>query len=876
MKRRIVSLLALLILSSAAVVACQTQPEVVEVEVTRVITETVEVAGDTVEVTRVRTEVEEQVVEVTRVVVEEVEAVPDLAADRTGTWVDTVIVVEEPSGTAAVSRLEAGDIDIYADTVSNPQTATSINAAEGLETAPSFGDYKELTLNPAACASGELNPFSSRQIREALNFAVDRDFIVQEITGGLAVPRFTPINAASADAARLATQIREIELQYAFDFERARSIISEQMEEMGATLEDDLWMFEGEPVELLVLIRTEDERLQIGDYVSNQLEELGFTVVRDYRTSAEASPIWFGSDPAECQWHVYTAGWVSTVISRDAGGNFEFFYTPAGLAGPLWQAYDPPQELADAARALSNNQFSSSEERQELFATALDYALQDSVRIWLIDGRSVAPYREEISVASDLSGSIYGTYYWPYTLRREGQVGGSVTVAMPSILTEPWNPVAGSNWIYDQMLIRATGQYDALPDPSTGLNLPHRLENATLTVQEDLPINSSSDWLTVERVPEISVPESAWVDWDAENQLWITAGEAFTETQTALMKARVEFPADLQETTIYHDGSNIDVADFVMLWTIGFDRAKEASPYFDAAAVPDLQSFMTSFKGIEIVSEEPLVIEYYSDNWPLDAENAFGPLNPLGLWPFYTFGPGAWHNVALGLFAEEAGLAAFSASKAEELQVEQLNYISGPTVAIMADELAQAAESNAIPYEPTMSQFIDEEEAAERWANLQEWFRRRGHFWIGTGPFFLQRAFPVEGNVILEHYEGYPDPVGRYDKLAGAPIPEVAVEGPGRLGQGEEGVFDIFVDTPAGAPYPVADVASVQYLLLDATGNIVTTGDAEALEDGLWQVVLSEEISEALEAGSNLLEVVVVSDLVAIPSSGGIEFVTVP
>ena len=863
---------ALLLVMVAVLAACQAEPVVEQVEVTRVVTETVEVAGETVEVTRVITEVEEEVVEVTRVIVEEVEPEQE-EVDRQGAWVDTVIVVEEPSADAAVSRLEAGDIDVYAYAISSPETAAQIRASEALATSPSFGSYNELTLNPAECTTGALNPFSNPRIREAMNFAVDRNFIVQEIMGGLASPRWTPINAASADAARLAPEIRQLELQYQYDLEQAREIMTEELEAMGATLENGVWTFDGEPIELIFLIRTEDERLQIGDYVANQMEELGFTVVRDYRTSAEASPIWYSGDPAECQFHVYTGGWVSTAISRDAGANFEFFYTAAGLPGPLWQAYTPTEEFAAIAQSLANNEFATMEERSEMFAEALPLALEDSVRVWLLDRQSIAPYREEIAISSDLSGSVYGSWFWPLTLRRGNEVGGSVTIAMPSILTEPWNPIAGSNWIYDQMLIRSTGQLALLPDPSTGLALPNRIESATVTVQEDLPVSSTMDYLEVERVAEIEVPDDAWVNWDAEAQMFMTASEVYTETETALLKSTITFPEGMYEAVEYHDGSQLDVADFVMRLIVFFDRANEASPYFDAAEVPAFESFMSTFKGYRIVSEDPLTIEYYTDNWSLDAENALGF---LASWPYYGFGPGAWHNVALGLFAEADALAAFSSDKATELEVEQINYISGPVLDILGTELTEAAEANAIPYEPTLGQYITADEASERWANLQEWNRRRGHYWIGTGPMFLQRAFPVEGNVILEQNPNFVDAAGRWSELAGAPIPQVEVEGPGRVTIGDEAAFDVFVDTPAGDAYPTQDVGQVQYLLFDALGNLVTTGEAEAVEDGLFQVVVPADVTEGLEAGSNRLEVVVVSDLVALPASGGIEFVTAP
>ncbi|MEZ4835853.1 MAG: hypothetical protein R2873_28290 [Caldilineaceae bacterium] len=114
---------------------------------------------------------------------------------------------------------------------------------------------------------------------------------------------------------------------------------------------------------------------------------------------------------------------------------------------------------------MANSEFTTLEERKAMFGEALALALQDSVRVWLVDRLSFSPYKAEISVASDLAGGIAGSWLWPHTLNR-GAMHGSVTIAMPSILNDPWNPVNGSNFIYDTMLIRSTGDQDILPDPS--------------------------------------------------------------------------------------------------------------------------------------------------------------------------------------------------------------------------------------------------------------------------------------------------------------------------------------------------------------------------------------------------------------------------
>src|SRR5690606_25206498 len=124
-----------------------------------------------------------------------------------------------------------------------------------------------------------------------------------------------------------------------------------------------------------------------------------------------------------------------------------------------------------------------------------------------------------------------------------------------------------------------------------------------------------------------------------------------------------------------------------------------------------------------------------SDNYALDAENSVSPW-----WPAYAQGPGSWHTLGLGILAEAAGELAFSKSKADNLGVEWANYIAGPSLAILNKHLEQASASGYIPYAPTLGQFITAEEAATRWSNYAAWYAQKGHFWLGTGPLYLERA----------------------------------------------------------------------------------------------------------------------------------------
>jgi len=504
--------------------------------------------------------------------------------------------------------------------------------------------------------------------------------------------------------------------------------------------------------------------------------------------------------------------------------------------------------------------------------------MESAEHIWVVDRSAFTPRRVETEVTGDLAAAVAGARMNPFTMRFKDEVGGAMTVGMPSILTQPWNPIDGSNWVYDAAVQRAVQDYGMQQDPFTGLRYPQRIERAEVYVQEGLPVGrggDSEDWLTLEFVPEIVVPDDAWADWDAENQVFITAGERFTQTTTALQKTVVYYPSELYETT-WHDGSRFSIGDVVLYMIMYFDRGKEASPIFDSSQLAPVAARLQAFKGIRIISQDPLVIETYTDNYALEAE-LIDQVSEATWYPTngnsYLRGTGGWHSIALGLLPEAAGELASSAAKSDELEVERTNYIGGPSLDIMAGYLEQSAADNYIPYAPTMGEFVSEDEAATRWANYQEWYRKRGHFWIGTGPYYLEGVFPLEGTVIAKNNPNYIDSADRWSGFATPRIAEVEVDGPGRVDVGSEVTYDVFVDFE-GEPYPLADISTVSFLLFSASGELVGTGQAEAVEDGLFQVTLGSDLTSQLGTGASKIEVVVVSKAVAIPTFAAFEFVT--
>lgn len=789
------------------------------------------------------------------------------SSERRGAWVDEVVFVRESDGAKVVNQIERGVLHLYAEGISNPLLYRRIKDSQKAGYDMSRGSSAELTFNTAGpyFASGRPNPFHNRRIREAFNWLLDRRYIADEIYGGLAEPRVVPIAGAMPDYSRLAESVRALELRYQHDPRRARAVIGSELEAMGAYRRNGRWVYDGQPIEIRILIRTEDARGQVGDYIANLLEDTGFVVQRLYRRAEEASRVWISGDPISGEWHLYTGGWVSTVINRDLAGEFDFFYTARGRPEPLWQTYEPDAEFDEIAERLSRRAYDTWEERQVLMARALELALRESNRVWLVDQSSVWARARDVGLAVDLAAGIGGSGLWPYTLRFNDRVGGRVIIGGSLFLTEPWNPVAGSNWMLDRMITRGLRDPVVLPDPFTGLFRPQRIARAEVAVREDVPVNLTLDWVSLERVSVIEVPGDAWIDWDARNGRFVEVATKYPDGITARTRISVVY----EETYLqreWHDGSVASMADIVLPWILAFERADEDSALFDRAEVPSFRSFQKHFRGWRIVSEEPLTIEIYSDRIFPDAEWIVGSWAP---------GTTAWHVLAIGMLAEKNGELAFSSDKADRLNIEWMNLVGGPSLPALDRQLDRAMRENFLPYPEVLGRWLSAEDTSGRYRALESWRREKGHFWVGDGPFYLHSARPVEGSIVLRRFEKFADPADKWMNFSRPKLPVIEIEGPRIVETGAPMAFSVWIGHDEGR-YPAESLAQVDYMLFDHSDNLVVNGEAEEIGGGFWTAAFDGETSAALEMGACALEVVVVSKLVALPAFASHAFAVVP
>ncbi len=210
----------------------------------------------------------------------------------------------------------------------------------------------------------------------------------------------------------------------------------------------------------------------------------------------------------------------------------------------------------------------------------------------------------------------------------------------------------------------------------------------------------------------------------------------------------------------------------------------------------------------------------------------------------------------------------------DSLEVEWMSYVAGPSLEILKKYLDQASAEGYIPYASVLGDYVSADEVATRYENLASFYEEYGHFWVGTGPFILETVSPVESSLSLARNPNYPDPATKWAGFGEPKIAEAEVDGPGQVVAGTEAVFDVYV-TFQGEPYAADEISAVKYLVFDATGALVATGDAEMVADGEYMVTLSADETGQMEPGAAKIEVAVSPLAVSVPTFADLEFVVV-
>lgn len=727
--------------------------------------------------------------------------------------------------------LEADRMDLYLYSL---KTA----AAQRLRGDDRFALYEapastvSLLLNPAPAAGGELNPFSIPEVRSAVQFLVDREFIAREIYRGMARPMITHVSSYDFDFLTVFDIARGSGITY--EPEYARELIAESMREAGATMSGGVWNYAGQPIRIRLIARVEDERRDIGDLLRRELERAGFMVSVSYRPFAAAVLSVYSTDPQSFDWHIYTEGWgraaptrydFSTVNQMNAPwlGNM-----PGWREVGFWQ-YEH-EELDRLGRRLFRGEFRDRGERDEIYRRMTELGLDESVRIWLVTATNTFPAQTALtSVTDDITAGPRS----PWTLR-EAHVPDSdeLRIGHLWVWTErtTWNPVGGFGDVYSTDIWRGVTDPALWNHPFTGLPEPMRVSYSVESAGPD---------------GALTVPSGA-VMWDADADRWVSAAGG-----RATSRIIYDYSKFFQSK--WHHGIDISMADVVYAIAQGYELAYDRDKTrIEVALGVTSRPYLETFKGYRILDDNR--IEVYVDFWHFEEAYIASYAVPSGLGM-------PWEILAAMddlVFSQRRG--AYSDTAASRFNVPWISLVMDRDSLLVRRTLQSFEQSRFVPrnvFDVAGRSLVSGDEAVERYRAALDWHSSYNNLVISNGPYYLAAYDPPAQYAELRAFREASYPFKPGDWLFGTPpglsiiTPQLAEIQPGRAVE-----YTIDVDGPGEL--------ELHYVMVDpADGSVVVAGVAEPVRAGRFSVGIPADVTATLWPGLYRLHLGATSDRLA-------------
>jgi peptide/nickel transport system substrate-binding protein len=759
------------------------------------------------------------------------EATPSPAAAGVGPAVDTVTFGAYNVDQAPLN-IQNGDIDLYIFGLKTAG-AQSLQGVQTVRLIEAPASTLSLILNPAPANQGSLNPFSILAVRQAMQVLVDRDFIANDIFQGRAAPMVTNVTAFDYDQLTIFQTVTQMNITYAPDF--ATQQITTEMQKAGATLQNNIWTYNGQPITIKIITRVEDERRDIGDTVRAALEKLGFQVQPLYQQFGPATLAVYASDPKAFEWHIYTEGWGRGAPVRydDAGVNQ--FYAPWLGNMPGWQEVGfwqyENQQLDDWGKQLYRGEFKTREERDDLFRNMIQTGLSESVRIWLVTALQSFPVRTEVQ---DLTEDLVSGPKNIFALRGASIPGrNDIKVGNLWVWTErtTWNPIGGFGDVYSTDIYRNLVDPSLINHPFTGLPQDFRATSMVETAGPD---------------GTLPVLEDA-VKWDAANDAWAPVGAGVTA------KSKVTFDYSKFFAAPWHHGQPITMADVLypiaQINEIAYDQAKvQIEPALGITSRP----LLDTYKGFHVVDDHTL--EVYVDYWHFETSYIASYANPSGVatpWELLS----AMDDV---VFAKRQ--AAYSNTSAARFSVPWLSLVTENDARLIVRSLREFKNNQAIPkgvFDIGGTSLVSADQAVARYDASMQWFNDKNLLVVSNGCFQLTRYDPAAQFAQIDAFrpEGYP--FGPADFRLGAPP---------KLGINPVTPPTIALSEPISLPVTVTGpgTLALQYTLVDpAAGQVLASGAAEGGEGGSFTVNVDPTATANLFPGLYQLYLLASSDAIA-------------
>ena len=739
------------------------------------------------------------------------------------TFFDSVKFIQYLDENTALEEVRNGNLDIYYYTIS-PDRLESSQERSGLQIFDSTGGSYSILINPAA-ESKEFNPFSSKDIRFALNYLVDRKLIVNELMGGYGSPIISYYSPSDPEYLTVIEQLEKYNFRY--NPTLANKIISKILEERGAIKINERWQIDEKPIEITVFIRSDDPvRKSIGEILSVELEKIGFTVKKEFGDLNKAFVIVYGSNPSDVKWSLYTEGWGRSAFVKYDSIGLGQMYSPwfsnmPGFNDPSYWNYEN-EKLDTLTQKIYTGDFETSLQRTQLIQEAVVEGIDEAVRIFLASKIDQYVVNEKTSGIINDFGAGVPSRFTPINAKNNDNT--ELVIGVKQIYQGAWNPVMGLTDSYSRHVWGIISDPATFKHPFTGETFPIR---ATWKVENDGPDS------------KINIPQESKM-WNPVLQKW-TNVEADSQSTS---KVTFDF-----KFSNWHNGEKMDMNDILhsLYFTVEWGtRTDENDKTFDTEFTPRAAQSIQTIRGINQVDED--TIEVYVDYWHFDE-------GEIAEWAV-LWNTVPWEITAAMEKAVTDGKVSFSRSGATNKNVNWLSLIIPNDANTIKEYLKEFKEAGHIP-QPLKEDKGTAGYYESRYDSSIRWIQTKQHAVISNGPFYLESYSPESRTIKVTAFDdsSYPFKKGEWSEFERVEFPSIEnIEIKRSIQKGEE--VRVHVETK--------NADSILYFLTNSRGENIVSGTLES-KTGKAEIRVSSVDSNRLDVGANNIKIFAISNTVLKP-----------
>ena len=768
-----------------------------------------------------------------------------LESSQKGAYTDNLQFIQYLDGNIALHDIQAGNLDTYffripLETVASISKDPNVKIYE--KNAGSFG----FLLNPAPSKNPNiLNPFQFKEIRFAVNYLINREFVVDEILNGYGSVQIDPFGISSPEYEALIPVIESYNFKY--NPSLAKGIIEKSLISHGATKLDGKWTYNGSPISIKLMIRSDDlPRKSMGEMLANELEKIGFTVQRDYGDLNKANLVVYGKDPQELSWQVYTEGFGGTSQfvrynpSTAAQMYSPYFGSMPGRGNPSFWNYQN-STLDKITQSIEFSNFTSEEERNELLRQALTLGIQESVRLFV--AQNIDPYAASSSIKGLINDFGAGISTSKSLINaRSIKNTSSINVGVKEVYQGAWNNVGGCNDIYCTNILSLVSDSPTSRNPYTGEVIPLRNEWTNIT--------------TMGPEKRLAVDNDA-VTWNPSDQKWEDVGKNTSKSKVTLHLVYSN----------WQNGQAMNKADLAYQLYFPYEwssKINSTDQTYDPEYAQPAQVALKYLRGTKFLNNSTLVS--FVDYWHFDKKEIADFASVWATSPWEV-------NAAIERLVKN-GVFAYSRTEATVKNIEWLSLIIPSHAQAIKQELEKMKAEGFVP--APLKGMVSVDEALKRYDASIKWITEHNHAIIGNGPYEIKNYNPAGRVVSLAAFRdsSYPFPKGYWSiyespklaKFEKVQYPKIVTRGLPLKISGNVTIGGNYISN-----------ATLTYFIFDKDNHQVTQGTGKWIDDnGNFLIAINGSSTKAMSIGPNNFQLFVKSNYALRPDIYSGIFISVP